>query len=147
MDKALPNKWIRKAVYDAFNGTVVDGETINVYDQRVTNDINSDTPDYYVLMTTQTNDVDKRNKCEWFWESSILLDVFTRYELPGNYGSRLLADNILEDLKDATNNLTLDVASGLEIVVQTDSFPANLTSTTKKENIFRNFLRIELFIK
>ena len=74
MDKSLPDKHVRKAIYALVDGITVDTETINCYDSRVTV-TNADIPDFYVLMTTQTNIVDKNNKCEWFWESSILLDI------------------------------------------------------------------------
>ena len=65
MDKALPDKWIRKAVSDAIDGIVVDSIAIPCYDTKVTLDVNSDEPDHYVLMTTQTNEVEKANKCEF----------------------------------------------------------------------------------
>ena len=147
MVKALPDKWIRKAIFDAIDGIVVDTYVIPCYDTFVTSDVNSDTPSHYVLMTSQSNEVDKGNKCEYDWDSSILLDIITSYDLPGNPGSRLLADNILEAVKDATNDLTLDVASGLTIINQIDSFPNDISTTTKKENIFRKFLRLELKIQ
>ena len=147
MDKALPDKWIRKAVSDAIDGIEVDGLLIPCYDVRVTRGDNKAVPNHFVIMSTQSNEVDKNNKCEWFWESQILLDIVTSYDLPGNPGSRLLVDNILEAVKDATNNLTLDVSSGLEIIRQTDSFPSDISTTSKNENIFRKFLRLELLIK
>ena len=146
MDKNLPDKWIRKAVFDAFNGTIIDTEIINVYDQRVTNDVNSEAPDFYVLQTTQSNQVNQSVKCGYRWEASLLLDVFTRYEGMGNPGSRLLADNILDSLRNSVKDLELDVLSGLEIVKVDMSFPSDLNSTTKKENIFRKFLRLNLLI-
>ncbi len=147
MVKAQPDKWVRKAVFDAINNIVVDTLTIPCYDTFVTRDVNSNMPDHYVLMTTQTNDVDDDNKCEDFWNSSILIDIVTYYPLPGNPGSRLLADNILEAVKNAVNNLALDGASGLEIFGQTMSNPPDITTTTEKENVFRKLLRLELEIR
>ena len=63
MDKALPYKWIRKAISDAIDGIVVDSFVIPCYDTFVTRDVNSDMPSHYVLMTSQSNEVDKGNKC------------------------------------------------------------------------------------
>ena len=146
MVKTLPDKWIRKAVSEAINDIVVDSLVIPCFDQRVTRNVNSDIPMHYVLMTTQSNEVDKNNKCEWFWESQILLDIFTSYDAPGNPGSRLLADNILEKVKDQLLGFTLDVGSDLEIITQTMSFPSDISTTIKKENVFRKFLRLELLI-
>jgi hypothetical protein len=149
MIKTLPDKWIRKAIYDVINNiSVVDemsGDVLVVkcYDSRVMadNDVTQ-----YVLMTTQTNTVDKSTKCGNRWESSILLDVVTTFNGAGNYGSRLLADNILDKVRALTDNLTLDVASGLEVVYQSQDFPNDLVTVTSTENIYRKFMRIELLI-
>jgi len=146
LDKTLPDKWVRKSVYDIINNIVVDGLVIPCYDQRVTRDVNSDIPMHYVLLTTQSNNVDKLDKCEWNWESSILIDIITSYDLPGNPGSRLLADNILDTVIQATNALALDAGSGLTIYSQTPSFPSDITTITKKEAIFRKLFRLELYI-
>jgi hypothetical protein len=149
MIKTLPDKWIRKAIFDVINNiSVVDemsGDVLVVkcYDSRVMadNDITQ-----YVLMTTQTNTVDKSTKCGNRWESSILLDIVTTFNGAGNYGSRLLADNILDKVRALTDSLTLDVASGLEVVYQSQDFPNDLVTVTSTENIYRKFMRIELLI-
>jgi hypothetical protein len=98
-------------------------------------------------MTTQTNDVSKRNKCEWFWESSILLDIITSFSGAGNNGSRLLADNIADACRNALQDLMLDVGSGLEVVQETMNFPADISTDSGAEVIFRKFIRLELRIK
>ena len=97
-------------------------------------------------MSTQTNDVDKSNKCEDSYESSILLDVVTSYIGAGNIGSRLLADNIMDKVRELTNELTLDVSSGLTILRQAQNFPNDIATITPNQNIFRKLMRIELFI-
>ena len=147
MNKSLPDKWVRKAVWDAINNIVVDTIAIPCYDTHVTYDAQNDEPEHYILMTTQTNDVDKRNKCEWFWESSILIDIITSYSGAGNNGSRLLADNIADACRAALVNLTLDVGSGLEVVQETMNFPADISTDVGAEVIFRKFIRLELRIK
>ncbi len=133
MIKNLPDTWIRKAVYNAINNIVVDGKTIKCYDYRVTG---ANVPKYYNLISTQTSLVDKANKCEYSWRSSVLIEVFTKYKGTSNPGSRLFADNILDSIRAATNSLSLDVASDLTIVWQTQSFPNDLVSLTKTENVF-----------
>lgn len=143
MVKNLPDKWVRKAVYDAINDMVVDTITIPCYDTRV---VANGGKNHYVLMTTQTNSVDKTTKCENSYNSSILLDIVTSYQSSGNTGSRLLADNILDKVRELTDNLTLDVASGLTILKQTQDFPNDLATITDTENVFRKFVRLELFI-
>ena len=147
MNKALPDKWVRKAVWDAVNDIAVDGIQIPCYDLEVTRDAQKQAPTHYVLMTAQSNEVDKLSKCDWHWESDILLDIVTRYSGAGNPGSRLLADNILDAVRDATQDLQLDVASGLEIVRITQSFPQDINSKSGDENIFRKLMRLEMTIK
>jgi hypothetical protein len=146
MNKALPDKWIRKAVSDAINNITIDDNVIPCFDYRVT-PIQGETPDYYVLMTTQTNEVDKGNKCEYLWDSEILLDVNVRYYRSGNIGSRLLADDILDEVRNLTQNLQLDVASGLEIDTLRQSFPNDLNFVSENEIIYRKFIRLILKIK
>ena len=142
MVKTLPDKWIRKAVFDAINNIVVDTITIPCYDTRVTGSVE----DNYILMSSQSNEVDKSNKCAYMWESQILLEIYTSYDLQGNTGSRLLADNILNEVRGLTDILALDVASNLEVVTQNQSFPSDLTSTTTNQIVYRKFIRIEFLI-
>ncbi len=143
MIKKLPDQYIRKAVYNAINNISVDGKTIPCYDYRVTGRTKKD---YYTIISTQTNLVNKANKCEYSWNSSVLIDVFTRYNGSGNPGSRLFADNISDKVRELTDKLSLDVSSDLTIVWQRQSFPNDIVSITKNENVFRKFIRIDFYI-
>ena len=143
MIKPLPDKYVRKAVYDAVNNIVVDTLTIPAYDSRVTGNV---IPQHFILMTTQTNQVNQMTKCGDVWESSILIDIVTTYDGSGNTGSRLLSDNILDAVRNATNNLVLDVASGLVVQKQIQDFPNDIVTITENENIFRKLIRLELTI-
>ena len=144
MNKVLPDKWIRKAVYDAFNGTVVDTKTINVYDSQYPSI--SANNDAYVLMTVQSNEV-IYNKCSNFWLSDILLEVCTLYTSNANTGSRLLADNILDALRlEMETDLDL-TGSGLIVDSQLMFFPSDLTTKLTNGSLFRKFIRLELRIK
>lgn len=143
MVKTLPDKWIRKAVYDAINDMVVDTLTIPCYDSRVTaGDVKN-----YTLLSTQSNTVDKRTKCGADWESQILIEIINRADLSGNSGSRLLVDNMADKVRELTDSLTLDVASGLSIVTQIQSFPSDLVTETSNEILNRKFVRIEFLIE
>ena len=143
MIKQLPDKYIRKAVFDAVNNLVVDTLTIPAYDSRVSGNV---IPQHFILMTTQTNQVNQMTKCGDVWESSILIDIVTTYYGSGNPGSRLLSDNILDAVRNATNNLVLDVASGLVVQKQIQDFPNDIVTITENENIFRKLMRLELTI-
>ena len=142
MIKPLPDKYIRKAVFDAINNIVVDTKTIPCYDMRVTGANQSN----YVLMQGQSSIVDESVKCGDRWESQVLLEIFTSYNLSGNTGSRLLADNITDKVRELTDSLTLDVSSGMTIETQTQSFPNDLDTTTANKVVFRKFIRIEFLI-
>tara|TARA_R110002111_G_scaffold251350_1_gene315774 strand:+ start:350 stop:784 length:435 start_codon:yes stop_codon:yes gene_type:complete len=143
MIKPLPDKYVRKAVYDAVNNIVVDTLTIPAYDSRVSGNI---IPQHFILMTTQTSQVNQMTKCGDVWESSILIDIVTTYDGSGNTGSRLLSENILDAVRNATNNLVLDVASGLVVEKQIQDFPNDIVTITDNENIFRKLMRLELTI-
>ena len=144
MNKSLPDKHIRKAIFDLIDAIDVDGETIYCYDTRVTGELD---PDFYVIMSTQSNIVDKSSKCGHNWDSDILLDVRAVYRLPGNVGSRLLVDNILDAVRDLVKDIELDVLSGLTITRRTLDFPNDLNEVNESEIIYRKFLRLTLFIQ
>ena len=138
----LPDKYVRKALYTLLNGITVNGNTINVYDTAITS---RTIPKYYILMTTQTNSVDEKVKCGDRWQSSILLDIVTRYSSTGNTGSRLLADDIAEAVRNLLEtNLTLE--GGLNVIDQKLDFPNDLSLVTDTESVFRKFIRIEFSI-
>ena len=144
MNKNLPNKWIRKAIFQAINNIVVDGKGVRCYDSNVSG---VDVPNNYVILSTQSNIVEKSNKCEYFWNSEILLDIVNIYQSAGNMGDRLLTDNITDEVRKLTDVLVLDSASNLSVISQIQSFPNGLNSTNDNQIIFRNFIRISLRIK
>jgi len=144
MEKTLPDKWIRKAIFDLLDEITVDGETIYCYDTRLTGALN---PDFYIIMSSQSNEVDKSNKCEYLWDSDILLDIRTVYKRAGSTGSRLLADNILDAVRNLVKDIQLDVASGLVINNRILSFPNDLNEIDESEIIYRKFLRLTLKIE
>lgn len=141
MNLALPDKEVRKAIFTLVNGITVDTNIINCYDTYVP--ITS--PKFYVLMTTQTNSVSEKVKCGDRWESSILLDIVTRYQKSGNPGSRLLADNIVDAIR-ALLVTKLTLGGGLNVIHQILDMPRDMSSSTQNENIFRKFIRVELTI-
>lgn len=143
MNKALPDKWVRKAIYEAINNMVVDGITVPNYDFRVSG---SNQPTAYTLISTQSNLVDQSVKCGHRWENTTVVEVFVKYLGTGNPGSRLLADNILDEVRSRTQSITLDVASSMVIQDQTETYPNDLVTITEDENIFRKFVRYELLI-
>lgn len=137
-----PDKHIRKAVFDATNNIVVSGKTIKTFDSRLTGNANLTE---YILMTAQDKDVLKNTKCEYEWEASLLIEIYTRYSSVGNTGSRLLLNDIEQAVMDALNpKLTIQ---GFANVTQNITYETSLETVTDTDNIYRSFLRLNLILK
>lgn len=137
-----PDKFIRKAVFDATNNIVVSGKTIKTFDSRLTG--NADLTEY-ILMTAQDKDVLKNTKCEYEWESSLLIEIYTSYTSAGNTGSRVLLNDIEQEVMDVLNpKLTIQ---GFTNVKQNITYETSLETVTDTENIYRSFLRLNLILK
>ena len=132
-----PDKHIRKAIFDKINNIVVSGKTIPCYDSRATN-----APSNYVLLTAQTKEVDKGNKCSYSWETSTLIEIYTKVSSSGNTGSRVL----LNDIEEAVYTLLLPklTVQGFTNITQNITFENSLETVTESEIIFRSFLRLNL---
>ena len=137
MLKINPNKHIRKAIYTAINNMVVNGLTIPCYDTRVKP---NETPNFYVLMTSQNKNRLSVNKCEDFWEADILLDIVTIYPAFGATGSRLLVDDIEDKVRDLTKNL---VVENFKVIFH-DVDQTGLDNINDNTIVYRNLYRISL---
>ena len=132
-----PDKHIRKAIFDKINNIVVSGKTIPCYDSRGTNALSN-----YVLLTSQTKEVDKATKCSYRWETMLLIEIFTKVTSSGNTGSRVF----LNDIEQAVYTLLLPklTVSGFENLTQNITFENSLDTPTDTELISRSFLRLNL---
>ena len=135
-----PDKFIRKAISDNINNIVVSGKTIPCYDSRATN-----APSNYVLLTAQTKEVLKETKCEYEWETSTLIEIYTKVSSSGNTGSRVL----LNDIEQAIYTLLLPklTVAGFTNITQNITFENSLETITDTEIIFRSFLRLNITLK
>lgn len=137
-----PDKFIRKAVFDATNNIVVSGKIIKTFDSRLTGNVNLTE---YILMTAQDKDVLKDTKCDYEWNSSLLIEIYTRYSSAGNTGSRLLLNDIEQAVMDVLNpKLTIQ---GFTNVTQNIAYETSLETVTETDNIYRSFLRLNLTLK
>jgi len=137
-----PDKYIRKAVFDATNNIVVNSKIIKTFDSRLTGNANLSE---YILMTAQDKDVLKNTKCEHEWECSLLIEIYTRYSSSGNTGSRLLLNDIEQAVMDFLNPKL--IIEGFTNVTQNINFETSLETVTDTENIYRSFLRLNLILK
>ena len=135
-----PDKFIRKAIFDNINNIVVSGKTIPCYDSRGTN-----APSNYVLLTAQTKEVLKETKCNYEWETSTLIEIYTKVSSSGNTGSRVL----LNDIEQAIYTLLLPklTVQGFTNITQNITFENSLETVTESEIIFRSFLRLNITLK
>ena len=132
-----PDKHIRKAIFDKINNIVVSGKIIPCYDSRGTN-----APSNYVLLTSQTKEVDKATKCGYRWETMLLIEIFTKVTSSGNTGSRVF----LNDIEQAVYTLLLPklTVAGFENLTQNITFENSIDTPTDTELISRSFLRLNL---
>ena len=135
-----PDKFIRKAISDNINNIVVSGKIIPCYDSRATN-----APSNYVLLTAQTKEVLKETKCEYEWETSTLIEIYTKVTSSGNTGSRVLLNDIEQAIYTLLNpKLTV---AGFTNITQNITFENSLETITDTEIIFRSFLRLNITLK
>jgi hypothetical protein len=134
-----PDKFIRKAVFNLLNNIVVSSKIVPCYDSRLTNNSNIS---QYILMTAQTKDVDKATKCGYRWNTSLLIEIYTKYSSAGNSGSRLLLSDIEQAVIDLLNPKI--AIEGFENLIQNITFEQQLETVTDTENIYRSFLRLNL---
>ena len=130
-----PNKWVRKAIIEAINGEYP------CFDMQVTGNTN---PAQYVIISTQSKEINKVNKCNYNWISYTLLDIVTIYNGAGNVGSRLAVDNMQEFIENAVKNIEVE---NFEVVNRTFEFPDTLDNISTTQNVYRNFIRVVLELK
>lgn len=142
MTTTNPDKFIRKAVFDLLNNIVVSSKIIKCFDSRVTG--NADLTEY-ILMTAQTKEVLKNTKCEYEWETSLLIEIYTKFSSVGNSGSRVLLNDIEQAVITLLNpKITV---TGFINITQNITYENQLETVTDTENIFRSFLRLNLTLK
>ncbi|MDE5516391.1 hypothetical protein KRE49_11640 [Elizabethkingia meningoseptica] len=130
------DKWIRKYFVDTLNNMVVSGKTITIHDMRV-----PDNKDAYILMTTQQKSEGDPTKCDTPWDCYITLDVVTIYN--NIAGSRLLADDIMEEVMKRTQNV---LVNGFTVKKQSLDFPPDISTITSTQAIFRKLVTFNLII-
>jgi len=130
-----PNKYVRKALYDAINGTYP------CFDMQVTGDTN---PTQYVIISTQDKQHDRPTKCGGRWVTFTLLDLVCIYNGAGNVGSRVANDDMENAILGLIENLEVD---GFTVISQEHEFPSNVDSSTATQTVYRNFIRVVLTLE
>lgn len=135
MAKPNPNKFIRKAIFDLIN------PVYTCFDMQVTGKLN---PTQYVLISTQDKEDLNPNKCAHRWEVATLLDIVCIYNGAGNVGSRVVNDDIEQDIRTLLETITVPNYDILNIRFE---YPSNLDSSTSTQTVYRNFIRLILTLE
>ena len=132
-----PSKYIRQYFVNAFANMVVSGKTVKVYDTHTPNN-----DDVLIILSTQTGSNDRIDKCSITKNRTIEIQVITRY--PGNTGSRLLLDDIVEEIQNRVQNIQVNNFTVQDWDVQ---FTNDFATTNTTETIFRKIINYNLIIK
>ncbi|WP_395762351.1 hypothetical protein ACH34C_07020 [Elizabethkingia anophelis] len=132
-----PDKYIRQYFYNTLNGMSVNGKTIYIHDYRI-----PDNKDAYILMTTQSKQENKEVKCGLRYDCQITLDVVTIYN--NIAGSRLLADDIMEEVMNRTQSILIQ---NFQILTVEKEFPSDISTITSTQSIFRKLIIFNLKIR
>jgi len=130
-----PNKYIRKAIYDAINATYP------CFDTQVTGKLN---PTQYVIISTQDKEDINANKCGHRWEVATLLNIVCIYNGAGNVGSRVANDDMENTILGLIANIQI---SGFTVKNRVYEFPSNLDTSTATQTVYRNFIRLALTLE
>ncbi|WP_126654122.1 hypothetical protein [Chryseobacterium aureum] len=129
-----PDKFIRKYFNDTLSNMVVNGIPVKLYDTTTPNKDSA-----MIILSTQSGSDQWNNKCSLDKMRDINIDVITRYA--GNVGSRVLLDDIIEEILHRTEVITVD-----HFIVQfyNKSYPLDLNQSTSTETIFRKIIKYSL---
>ena len=142
--KVMPDKWVRKAIFDTLNGITVNGVEVTVYDYRITVE---QAPEAYILITGQTTSPEKGNKCEYDYSTTVQLEVITQYAASGNIGSRLLNDDVTDMVRASiTSAFALDGASGLKILYNDLDFGVGAVLKLPNYTIYRKPITATFYV-
>ncbi|WP_185269260.1 hypothetical protein [Chryseobacterium indologenes] len=113
---------------------IVNGIPVKLYD---TTTPNKDTA--MIILSTQSGSDQWNNKCSLDKMRDINIDVIIRYN--GNVGSRAFLDDIVEEILQRTENITVD-----HFIVQyyNKSYPLDLNQSTSTETIYRKIIKYSL---
>lgn len=130
-----PNKYVRKALYDAIS------TEYDCFDTQVTGNVN---PSQYVLISTQDKEIDKASKCGYRWISYTLLDLVRIYDGSGNVGSRVANDDMENTIMQLIENIEID---GYTVVNRRYEFPSNINTSSATQTVYRSFIRVILTLE
>jgi plastocyanin domain-containing protein len=128
-----PDKYIRKY----FSETLT-ADGLTVFDSRKGTEVN----DFYVLLSTQSKNLEHNNKCTKNWDSTIIIEIIQVLPKQGNSGSRVIINDAEEKAVEAYLNAEIE---GFNITTKNYS-SSDLTTYGTNELINRVILTINFKI-
>jgi hypothetical protein len=124
-----PDKWIRKAIFDALT-------LINIPCFEVRQGQGSNNP--YVIITTQSKSIEKGNKCKYHWDCNVSLEIIQRIVKTGNTASKVAINDIEKQILFIINSLVVENF----VLLNTDYNSNSLTTNGIDENIERIIINL-----
>lgn len=138
---ALPDKWVRKAIYDRIHNMEIDPGTITF--PCYTEQTGTNSGDYYTLLSTQLNQ-QNFSKCGSGWDHSCEVQVFVRASK--NEGSKLLIDNATDNVLTELADLSLDAGAGMKISELVLDVVNEFSDETTSKIVYRKIIRVQATI-
>lgn len=133
----LPDKFIRKAVYDRIHNMEVDTITFPCYTEQT----GTASPDYYTLLSTQLNN-QRFTKCGSGWDHSLQIQVIVR--VPKNQGSKVLIDNAVDEILTELADLALDAGAGMKISEKVTDILNEFSEELGNKIVYRKIISLQV---
>lgn len=135
----LPNKHIRKAIYDVIHNMDVNGTTFPCYTEQT----GTNSGNYYTLLSTQLN-TQESTKCGPGWINDTEIQVVVR--VPKNQGSKVLIDDAVDAVITELRDVQLAGASGMRINKRTVDVVQEFSDESATNITYRQIIRFQTHI-
>lgn len=139
MNTIVPDKFIRKEIYDRIHNMDINGTMFKCFDTRST----ANDQDFYTLVSTQLNQPEL-SKCGNGWSNSTEIQIITRY--PKNTGSRVMIDDAVNEVIEELTEFSLPVSTGLKVNQQQLSIDNEIVNVERGEIVYTKIVRLETTI-
>jgi hypothetical protein len=139
MTAILPDKYIRKEIYDRIHNMDIGGTLFKCYDTRATQSGAME----YTLVSTQLNQPED-TKCGGGWSNSTEIQVIIITEK--NTGSRVLLDDAVQEVLSELNDFSLPVATGLRVSNSKLSVDNEIIDDVGSKIAYRKIVRMQTTI-
>ena len=137
MNTVLPDKYVRKAIYDQINNMVVNTFTFPCFTERT----GTNNPDTYVLLSTQLN-LEESTKCGNGWINDTEIQVIVRV-MP-NQGAKDLIDDAVNEVLTLVDGMTL--GGGLVLNSIRKDVVFDFADKLGNKVVYRKIIKVQTYI-